>query len=171
MATAPNFVSFDEYLNTSYSPDCEYIDGAILERNVGKGRHAFTQLSLGAELRQQARSKGLVATSDHRVRVSAMRIRIPDLCVLEQLEEVVTKPPRLCVEILSPEDRWTRVNAAVADYQEMGVPYVWVIDPYRSRAWIFELDNPPLEVRDGNLTAPALGVEVRLIDILPPENN
>ena len=41
MATAPNLVSIDEYLDTSYSPDREYIDGLILERNVGKGKHSL----------------------------------------------------------------------------------------------------------------------------------
>jgi len=168
MATAPNFLPLDEYMNTSYSPECEYIDGILVERNVGKGRHAFTQLNLGAELRQQARPKGLVVTSEHRVRVSAGRVRIPDICVLEQLEEVVTRPPVLCVEILSPDDRWSHVNGSIADYQKMEVPYVWVIDPYRLRAWIFELDKPPVEVQNATLAIPELGIAVSLSDVLPP---
>ncbi len=44
-------------------------------------------------------------------------------------EQIVTAPPFLCVEILSPEDRMTRVWERLHDYFEMGVPNVWLIDP------------------------------------------
>jgi hypothetical protein len=46
MATAPlrdseeTFVSVREYLRTSYSPDREYVDGRIVERNLGEKGHA-----------------------------------------------------------------------------------------------------------------------------------
>jgi len=29
------FVSVDEYLRTAYRPDCDYVDGVVLERNLG----------------------------------------------------------------------------------------------------------------------------------------
>src|SRR5207244_9205938 len=38
MATG-TLVSVEEYLSTSYRPDCDYIDGVILERNVGESDH------------------------------------------------------------------------------------------------------------------------------------
>jgi Uma2 family endonuclease len=82
---------------------------------------------------------------------------------------MVSQPPLLCIEVLSPEDRWSRVNGSVNDYQRMGVPCVWVIDPYRRRAWIFDLEEPPAETGpDGLLQANFLGVEMRLGDVLPP---
>ena len=36
MANLPidELVSVREYLNTSYSPECEYVDGRVLERNL-----------------------------------------------------------------------------------------------------------------------------------------
>ncbi len=102
-----------------------------------------------------------------RVRISANRVRVPDVCVIEELEEVISKPPLLCVEVLSPDDRWRRVNASVSDYQEMGVQCIWVIDPYRSRAWVFESENPPVEVLDGRISSQALGIGLNLADLLP----
>ena len=51
MATAPGLIPIEEYMHTSYSPDCEYIDGIIVERNVGLGRHSFTQARLLPALR------------------------------------------------------------------------------------------------------------------------
>ncbi len=37
MATLPSLVTMDEYMRTSYSPDCEYVDGVVMERNAGLG--------------------------------------------------------------------------------------------------------------------------------------
>ena len=39
-------VPIEEYLNTSYSPDREYRDGILVERNVGKKSHAWLQAPL-----------------------------------------------------------------------------------------------------------------------------
>jgi Uma2 family endonuclease len=166
MATVPNPVTIDEYLATSYSPDREYVDGMILERNMGKGRHSFAQAKLILTLSQQLGSRAIVLP-EQRAHVSPERVRIPDICVVEQLEEVTTQPPLLCVEILLPDDHWKPVLAAISDYQLMGVPYVWVVDPYAIRAWIFEVDQPPREALDGKLAAPAFGLELTLTDILP----
>jgi len=166
MATAPNLVSIDEYLETSYSPDREYIDGVILERNVGKGKHSFVQGKFVSHLSNRLGPKAVVLP-EQRTRVSAERVRIPDVCVVAELEEVTSKPPLLCIEVLSPDDRWNRVLEAVTDYQAMRVPCVWVVDPYSSRAWIFEADKPPIEVQDGKLVAPDLEVEISLADVLP----
>lgn len=169
MATAANLVSLEEYLRTSYSPDCEYIDGTILERNAGLGRHAFTQTNLLFKIHDQLGRTFILPAV--RLQVSTSRVRIPDVCVVEKLEEVITNPPLLCVEVWSPDDRWSRVNASIADYQTMGTPTVWVIDPYESRAWIFERESPPVEVQDGRLTSQALNIEIRLADILPETAN
>jgi Uma2 family endonuclease len=167
MATTALPITLDEYMNTSYSPDCEYIDGVVVERNVGQGKHAYTQTKLLLRLAQLMTEKKRIVLVEQRVRISPMRVRIPDVCVVEELEEVVTKAPLLCVEVLSPDDRWNRVIASVSDYQAMGVPCVWVIDPYQAKAWTFESENPPIEVKDGRLTAQSLQVEVQLVDVLP----
>src|ERR1035437_1288050 len=39
MATS-SLVSVDEYLSASYRPDCDYVDGVLLGRNVGRFNHA-----------------------------------------------------------------------------------------------------------------------------------
>ena len=167
MATAPGLIPLDEYMHTSYSPDCEYIDGVIVERNVGQGKHAYTQSKILRRVGDVVEPKGLMVLPELRTRVSPTRVRIPDVCVVSELEEVTTKPPLLCVEVMSPDDRWNRIRASVHDYEAMGVSCIWVVDPYERRAWIFEEDKPPTEVADGVLRAQSLGVEVQLSDVLP----
>jgi Uma2 family endonuclease len=167
MATTAALITLDEYMSTSYSPDCEYIDGLVVERNVGQGKHGYAQSKLLFRLAELMAGKKLIVLVEQRTRVTPTRVRIPDVCVIEELEEVVTKAPLLCVEVLSPDDRWSRVIASVSDYQNMGVPCVWVIDPYEEKAWIFESEHPPVEANEGRLTARSLGVEVQLTEVVP----
>ena len=47
MATSTR-LSLSEYMKTSYRPDREYVDGELLERNVGKWEHARLQALLAA---------------------------------------------------------------------------------------------------------------------------
>ena len=42
MATA-TLVSLEEYLKTSYEPDCDYVDGVLEERNLGEWNHGDLQ--------------------------------------------------------------------------------------------------------------------------------
>lgn len=154
MATAPSPVSFEEYLHTSYSPDCEYIDGLILERNVGQGKHSFTHGRILRRLADLLEAKGLIVLPEQRTRVSPGRVRVPDVSVVANLEEITSDPPLLCVEVLSPDDRWSRVNASLSDYQSMAVPCVWVVDPYRRAAWIFDQEEPPVQIASDGFLRP-----------------
>jgi Uma2 family endonuclease len=167
MATTAALITLDEYMSTSYSPDCEYIDGLVVERNVGQGKHAYAQSKLLFRLAELTAGKKLIVLVEQRTRVTPTRVRIPDVCVIEELEEVVTKAPLLCVEVLSPDDRWSRVIASVSDYQSMGLPSAWVIDACEAKAWIFESEHPPVEANEGRLTARSLGVEVQLTEVVP----
>jgi Uma2 family endonuclease len=122
--------SVSEYLSTSYHPDCEYIDGVILERNVGEYDHANLQSALIAYLYPRRQELGISAVIEQRVQVSPTRFRVPDVCVtLAEPEQIFTKPPFICIESLSPEDRLSAMQERVTDYLKMGVPYVWILDP------------------------------------------
>jgi Uma2 family endonuclease len=41
----------------------------------------------------------------------------------------VTRPPYLCIEILSPEDTAVATLEKVREYLNFGVTWIWVIDP------------------------------------------
>jgi len=41
-------VLVEEYLNGTYRPDCDYIDGELAERNTGELSHGQMQLNMGA---------------------------------------------------------------------------------------------------------------------------
>jgi len=151
MSALPAVVSVDEYLHTAYRPDCDYVDGVIVERNVGEKDHSKLQWQLMRYLEQHY--PNFFTIHETRVQISATRFRVPDLCVFagpEPDEQIFTHPPFLCIEVLSPEDRMSRMQAKIDDYLGFGVSYVWVIDPQTRKAWIYTAEGMR-EVRDGVL--------------------
>jgi Uma2 family endonuclease len=129
----PTLVSIEEYLHTSYSPDREYVDGVVVERNLGEKPHSKIQRNLLRLLNKP----GLEPWPEQRVQVSPTRFRVPDVCVTigEPAENIFTAPPLICIEILSPEDRLARLQEKIDDYLDFGVRHVWVIDPATRRAY------------------------------------
>ncbi|MDR3772361.1 MAG: Uma2 family endonuclease [Terracidiphilus sp.] len=120
-----------EYLDTSYRPDREYVDGEVKERNVGKWEHARVQWLLAAWFFSHEKEWGITGSTEQRVRVSESRVRVPDLVVLTAgaQPEVLTDPPLLVIEILSPDDSYSDTQERAQDYRAMGVETVWIIDP------------------------------------------
>ncbi len=49
-------ISVTEYLNTTYRPDRDYVDGGVLERNLGEYEHSRPQMRLSV-LRRHARKR------------------------------------------------------------------------------------------------------------------
>jgi Uma2 family endonuclease len=80
-------------------------------------------------------------------------------------EEILTKPPFLCVEILSPEDRMSRIETRINDYLEMGVPYVWVLDPQTAQTFTAAAAEGLREVKNGVLTTENPAIQLPLAQI------
>lgn len=131
MTTATQLVSLSEYLSTSYHPDCDYIDGELRERNMGKWQHARIQYLVGAWFAQHESLWNAIGTTELRIRVSPTRIRIADLAIVRPgpHPDVLTDPPLLVIEVLSPDDTYSELQERSRDYQTMGVETIWIIDP------------------------------------------
>ena len=75
-------VPLSQYLATSYRPDCEYLDGELLERNVGEWDHGRLQSMLSSYLCNREKQWGILVVLAQRVQVKATRFRVPDISVL-----------------------------------------------------------------------------------------
>jgi Uma2 family endonuclease len=138
MATAL-LVSVNEYLKTSYRPDRELVEGRLMERNVGEYDHSNLQGALVAWLRQHQREWNIRVLPEQRIQISTTRFRIPDVCVIsreQEVEPVFTRPPLVCIEVLSKDDTLRSMQERVDDYRAFGVPNIWVLDPVKRRAYI-----------------------------------
>jgi Uma2 family endonuclease len=124
-------IPLHEYLGKSFRPDREYVDGEIRERNVGKYEHARVQALLARWFGNHEQEWGVQVVTEQRVQVSPTRVRIPDvtLLTLGAQPDVISDPPLLVIEILSPDDSYSDTQERAQDYRAMGVETVWIIDP------------------------------------------
>jgi Uma2 family endonuclease len=160
-------ISVDEYLRTAYDPDRDYVDGEVIERNVGERDHSNLQSELVTYFRVRRRELKTHAYVEQRVQVSKTRFRIPDICVYvgeNPKDRIFRTPPFICIEILSPEDRVARTQARIDDYLKFGVAYVWVIDPSNRRVWAYSAEGSR-EIKDSILTTANPSLTVDLAEI------
>ena len=161
---ATTLVSVEEYLNTSYHPDREYIDGEIVERNLGEKVHSRIQGKLISYLDNRSHEFRIEVFPAQRVQVSPTRFRTPDIAVMllpVSDEPIVTSPPFLCIEIVSKDDTMQYMLEKVDDYLNFGVPYVWIINPLNKKAhvvtraagWV-EARSGALETKNPNISVP-----------------
>jgi Uma2 family endonuclease len=152
MATG-TLISVEEYLTTVYRPDCDYIDGVVEERNRGEWDHATVQGAILAYFHSRRKQWKLRAVPEVRVQVAPSRFRIPDVAVVLEpgpFTSIVRRPPFICIEVLSPEDRLARIRKRIDDFLAFGVPHIWVVDAVAQCAFVYNADGLR-EVKDGVL--------------------
>lgn len=159
MATSA-LISVSEYLKRSYRPDCDYADGRIEERNSGEHDHAALHAALILWFGQHQDDWNIEVLPEQRMQISATRFRVPDICLVsltEPVEQILTRPPLACIEILSPEDTLRRMQERIEDYRRFGVENIWILDPGTKRGydckvsgWLdateFHIANTPIHV-------------------------
>jgi Uma2 family endonuclease len=146
MAAAPNFVPVEEYLRSSYSPDAEYIDGQIVEREstMGENDHSAWQAAICAWFQSRAVQSGIRVRPELRVQVDSFCYLVPDVTLLDRslpAEPIVTNPPVAVFEILSPGDSLKRVMKKCERYEKMGIRTILIVDP----------EGPTYRFREGKL--------------------
>jgi len=167
MATQPigdRFVPVEEYLSTLYEPDCEYDDGVVVERNLGEFEHAYLQTLLATLFTNNMDAWRVFGLTEQRVQINPRHFLVPDVCVLRvgsPREKILTRPPLITIEIMSPEDTIRRSSAKAAEYLEFGVQHVCVIDPSARVAYRGTLSGLEL-VPSGELSVPGTPILVRI---------
>ena len=158
---AKALVSVEEYLNTSYDPDCDYVDGELVERNVGEFDHAALQTQIAIYFSRYQKA-GWLPVVEQRVQISRSRFRVPDVCLTrweKPMAQIFRTPPLIAIEILSPEDRVGRMRQKIDDYLNFGIPNVWLIDPQERRAFIYTREG---SIESTDLILRALDCEIVL---------
>jgi len=136
-------VSLEEYLNTSYEPDMDFVDGVLVRRNAGTKQHATLQSIVAGYFRDLRHTHRVIALTEARMLVdpASGRHRIPDVLVLKipfQRGRVVTEVPLVVVEIQSPDDNFEDMVERCFDYEKHGAGTILIMDPDKRRSWIFE---------------------------------
>jgi Uma2 family endonuclease len=153
------------YLNTSYEPDMELVNGVLVERNVGTQLHGLLQTLIAVFFSQYRKSHRIDVFTETRLLVDAGadRYRIPDVMVLGRpytKGKIVVDVPAIVVEIKSPDDTFDDIVNRCFDYEQLNVGNILVMDPDNKRAWLFRQGN--LQILTG--TSVKLPVQALTID-------
>ena len=166
---ASTLVAVEEYLHTSYADgDREYIDGQVVERNLGEIEHANLQSRIYLYL--AVHYSLYWCAVEVRVQVKSGRFRVPDVTLVAGPQpegRVIVTPPHVAIEVLSPDDRAGDVQEKIDDYLAFGIPYVWVVNPRTRRGYIHTVEGAR-EAKDGMLRSAKPLIELPLDELFKP---
>jgi len=168
---AATLVSVEEYLKTSSEPECEYIDGELFQKAWGTNDHGRLQVRV-VRLLGRFEDRGMCqVVSEQSMRVREDAILIPDVCVLSpdnRNRGVITIPALLCIEILSPSDRFSYTVKKCREYLNWGVPFCWILDPEERNAWVSDASGLHPVPAGGMVEAGSFSLA--LVEIFPAES-
>lgn len=127
---------------------CELVDGRIVPMRPTGGRHGIIEFRLSSALGRfiEEHNHGWVLTGEVGLytRRNPDRVRGADIVVLAKArypdgppEGFLQASPELVIEIMSPHDRWQEVRQKLAEYFEIGVSQVWIVEPQNHTVVVF----------------------------------
>jgi len=140
---AQTLIPVEMYLHPpcDYEPDAEYVDGEIELRPMGEYDHTNWQTAILQWFLAHARDWEIRARPEQRIQLRPTRYRVPDVVVFDRnapVEQILTRPPIAVFEVLSPEDRMSRMMVKLDDYAAMGIRTIRVIDPNTQAIYHYE---------------------------------
>ena len=141
MATK-TLVSVEEYLTTSFDgPEPEFVDGEIVERHLPSIPHSQAQERVLDLFRQHRERCSLYAYPEISLKIKSTQVRVADIAVFSGErpagEGPAEVPPAVTIEILSRDDRMTEVLKKCPDYEEFGIPHIWIVDPWTRKLFSY----------------------------------
>ncbi|HEY4001136.1 MAG TPA: Uma2 family endonuclease [Candidatus Xenobia bacterium] len=157
-------VSFDEFMSwPEQKPYLEYFEGEVKPKAVPNSDHSIVQADLMFHLKSWDPKVPVVAEQRCLLKGAGSAAVLPDVAVFPpggftvNPKRQAVVPPRLAVEILSPDDTYADVQAKVSLYLEAGVPVVWVIDPAARNVTIHRAgERTKVVSEEGKLEEPLL---------------
>jgi len=118
----------------------ELVRGEVIELPSPRKIHGVVCVNVVTELNLYVRQrrKGYITSNDSGVILERDpdTVRGPDVALYEDASKFADLhpkygevPPRLAVEVLSPDDKAKHVTRKITDYLNNGVDLVWLIDP------------------------------------------
>lgn len=127
------YMTENEYLRTNFEhPHPEFVDGALEERGLPTYEHGDWMLAIAEYFRRNAKQWNIRVVPELHTKTRLENWRIPDVAVFDRmqpLEQRLTKPPIAVFEVLSPDQREEQFVPKFTEYEAMGIPHIWFVDP------------------------------------------
>ncbi|MBK9168642.1 MAG: Uma2 family endonuclease [Bryobacterales bacterium] len=170
-AVENRLVTVEEYLSDPAYEHCEYVDGEVVELNMGTDSHSRITIKCGRWLDEYLdRNPGGSVHAELHCRLTIggkTRYRLPDVCLVRGSFEgpYIERAPDLCVEIRSPKDSVGDQIAKFDDYFVNGCKLGWLILPEEQTVLILAPASGPRVARigdtlDGGEVLPGLQIAV-----------
>lgn len=180
MALETKLVTAEELLQMGSHSGIELVDGEIRKMSPAGGKHgrisAKVDRSLGTYVEKLGLGETVTAEAGFVLRRNPDTVRAPDVAFVRK--ERWTDPegffvgaPDLAVEVISPSDSYSEVNAKVVEWLQAGTQIVIVIDPAKRSAVIHRSLNKADQIAlDGSLDGGTVvpGWELPLRDLFVP---
>jgi Uma2 family endonuclease len=158
-------ITLDEYLHSSEYERCEFIDGRPVPKSMGSGKHALIQTRLAIEIAKRLAPDEGEPVVELSLLLPNRDVLIPDVVVTKPGQRVaqnvaVPEPPRVCIEVVSPDQSRREIFRKCERYLAWGVSYAWVIDPETRRVWQFQNGSPIETPAAGALDAGSFSLSI-----------
>src|SRR3954449_5651037 len=145
MAIETKLVTAEELLEMGSHSGVELVDGEIRKMSPAGWEHgriaARVHVSLGPYVHARGLGETTIADTGFLIRRNPDTVRAPDLAFVRkerrtELKGFFVGAPDLAVEVISPSDSYSEVDAKVVEWLQAGTQIVIVIDPGKQRAVI-----------------------------------
>jgi Uma2 family endonuclease len=121
-------------------PYYEYWDGEAVQKAMPKWLHGLIQKLLTRMLDEI----GFESASEVELHLDPNYEPVPDIIAIvgPQREPYPTKPFEVVIEILSPDDQFSRVLRKCRLYEKWGIRQIVIVDPQDRVVWRFENGGP-----------------------------
>lgn len=162
-------LSLDEFLKLPETkPASEFVEGRIYQKPMPQGRHSLFQTVLPTVINQRVVPQRLAHAFTELRCTFGGRSLIPDITVFEwhrlplsatgELENVFLIYPDWVIEVLSPEQRATRVINNILFCLNHGTRLGWLIDPEEKTVIAFRPQQQPIVLDEVSAPLPVLDV-------------
>src|SRR5437868_2820435 len=128
---------------------CELIRGELIRMSPSNARHgvlsAFVCLVIAQHVRARKLGRVFGAETGFKISSDPDTVRSPDVAfVADDRARRLPKrgffdgAPDLAVEVVSPCDTWSNVQAKAQDWLDAGCSLVWIVDPASETITIYE---------------------------------
>lgn len=150
-------ITLEEFLKLPETkPASEFIDGRIYQKPMPQGKHSRLQLKLCDAVNQVAEEQQIALAFPELRCTFGGRSIIPDVTVFfwenipfdadGEVENVFEMPPDWTIEILSPDQKATRVISNILHCLKYGTQLGWFIDPDERSVLAFFPGQQPIEL-------------------------
>ncbi|MBA4181023.1 MAG: hypothetical protein C0506_10585 [Anaerolinea sp.] len=157
--TTPVRVSLDDFLAMEETkPYLELVDGEVIPKAMPNADHSAIVFELNRRLGNYLieSREGRGDTELRNIERGEERVYLPDVSVTRKgrfpkdaHRGPVEVHPDLAIEVLSPDDRASRVAEKIDFYLRSGVSLVWVVDPELRTLTEYRPDSAPRTFRSG----------------------